>query len=181
MWPDRRRAGFALPVFLVGVALASAGQDACAGPGMPAAGDAVMDGESTGVRPVAGIVPATMRVGGSKGRAARCLAVVEVVDPPRACQTQDCVKVFPSRRTQTLVRGQRALLASACRGAKNDARPNLLWGSSSVLVLQDGRTGAGIWTPVQAGGAHAARLETEGSFGTLTWSSAGFVWRESPN
>lgn len=175
------RSGLALTAFLMGVALASYGQDASVNPGTRAAAPAVVAVVPTGVRPVSGIDPATMRLGSDKGSDARCLQVVEVVDRMRACKVQQCVMAFPSRHTLKLRQGQRALLAGACGADDLNVKPSLLWGSASVLALQNERKGAGIWTSVRIGGANAVRLETEGSFGTLIWSAAGFVWKESPN
>jgi hypothetical protein len=181
MLPSSRRSGLALTIVLMGVTLASYGQNAGVNPGKRTLIPEAVAVAPGGVRPVAGIVPATMRLGSNGGSEALCLQVVEVIDPVQACQMQQCVKVFPSRRSLTLKQNQRALLARPCEADRPDVKPSLLWGSASVLVLQNGRKGAGIWTPVRIGKTNAARLETEGSFGTLTWSAAGFGWRESPD
>ena len=93
----------------------------------------------------------------------------------------ECVAAFLLRRVKGLAVGQRALLAEPCEPGPAGSRPFLLWGSTSVLVLQPERTGAGLWSGLARGAESVVRLETEGSVGTLSWSSAGFQWRESPN
>jgi hypothetical protein len=178
MLPDARP-GLALIACLMGVALASHAQVAGGAPDKRAAAPEVGAAELTGVRPVGGIDPGSVRLGSDKD--ARCLQVVVVVDPIRACQVQQCVKAFPSRRSLALKQNQRALLAGKCGADSAKVKPSLLWGSASVLVLQGERKGAGLWTPVRIGRAHAVRLETEGSYGALTWSAAGFVWKETPD
>jgi hypothetical protein len=180
MWPNSRL-GVALGAVLISMALAAYGQGTGVDPRKRTGAHETMAVTPTGVRPVAGIDPATVRVGSDRGDDVRCLQVVEVIDRMLACQAQQCVMAFPSRRSLTLKQNQRALLASACSADSAYVKPTLLWGSASVLVLQNERKGPGIWAQERIGNANAARMETEGSFGTLTWSAGRFVWMESPN
>lgn len=172
--------GFAVAAIFGSVALQSAGQvtegkTQTRGPST----DATLFAQS-GLKPVDGVTPTVMRLGRAQGAEARCLQVAEVVDPVLACKMQQCEMTFVSRRTLSLKPGQRALLASGCGGAgESDVKASLLWGSASVLVLQRDRQGAGLWKSVRMRDTSAVRLETEGNFGTLSWSSKGFVWKES--
>jgi hypothetical protein len=129
-------------------------------------------------RAVPGIEPSVMKLG--SGRAGMlCVSVVELIDVDAACRVADCVEVFPSRRVKTLIKDQRALRAGSCDAVA--AKPSLLWGSPSVLVLQADRRGAGLWSAQVKRGEATIRLETEGSVGTLSRTAEGFRWRERPD
>lgn len=153
---------------------------ACSAAGEGSAPAARQQGGAVGWRPVPGIEPPTLRLGPAAGEQ-RCLRVVQVVDAAAACSAAECVAAFPSRRVKGLAVGQRAILAEPCEPGPAGSRPFLLWGSTSVLVLQPERSGAGLWSGLARGAESVVRLETEGSVGTLSWSGAGFQWRESPN
>lgn len=172
------RLSLVLSAFLMGMSLAY-GQGPAVDRNKHASAPEGMAIAPTGVRPVTGMDPATMRLGSDKGNDARCLQVVEVIDRILACQVQQCLMAFPSRRSLTLKQNQRALLASACRADSAYVKPTLLWGSASVLVLQNERKGPDIWAQERIGNTNAVRMETEGSYGTLTWSAGRFLWMES--
>lgn len=147
--------------------------------------------EGHGVRAVPGIVPPVLEVGPATGQASgsakvsarHCLTVVEISDAELACRQQTCVQLFPSRRTRPLANGQRAIWAQRCAAQPpaDGPAPQLLWGSTGVLVLQPERAGPGLWSQQRSAAGASARLETEASYGSLSRPKASFVWHEAAN
>lgn len=111
----------------------------------------------------------------------QCVRVVEVVDAARACHAVTCQQLFKSRRIQVLQDGQRALLAGACSSAADTPGRVLLWGSTSLLVLQPSRNDEQLWSQRKKRAEWTIDIETEGSHGTLSHSPKGFQWKEHPN
>jgi hypothetical protein len=103
--------------------------------------------------------------------------VVDVANPAGACEVAQCIKAFESRKVKALEKGMRAIRVASC--ANPESRPMyLLWGSSSVLVLQPDRTSAGLWQQASSKSSKQLKMETEAAYGILSFERGRFRWLE---
>jgi hypothetical protein len=131
------------------------------------------------VRPVQSISPGRLELSDAASKQTLCAQVVEIANAAAACELAQCVKVFESRRVKALGKGMRAIRVGSC--ANPESRPvYLLWGSSSVLVLQPDRTGAGLWEQASSKSSRQLKMETEAAYGILSLERGRFRWVERP-
>jgi hypothetical protein len=126
---------------------------------------------------VQSISPNRLELSDAASKQTLCAQVVVVANPAAACEVAQCIKAFESRKVKALEKGVRAIRVASC--ANPESRPMyLLWGSSSVLVLQPDRTGAGLWQQASSKSSKQLKMETEAAYGILSFERGRFRWLE---
>jgi hypothetical protein len=129
------------------------------------------------LKPVQAISPDRLELSDAASKQTLCAQVVEIANAAAACELAQCVKAFESRRVKALEKGMRAIRVASC--ANPESRPvYLLWGSSSVLVLQPDRNGAGLWQQASSKSSKQLKMETEAAYGILSFERGRFRWVE---
>jgi hypothetical protein len=129
------------------------------------------------LKPVQAISPDRLELSDAASKQTLCAQVVEIANATAACEIAQCIKAFESRRVKALEKGMRAIRVASC--ANPESRPvYLLWGSSSLLVLQPDRTGAGLWQQTSSKASKQLKMETEAAYGILSFERGRFRWVE---
>jgi hypothetical protein len=131
------------------------------------------------VKPVQSISPERLELSDAVLKQTLCAQVVEIANAAGACELARCIKAFASRRVKALEKGMRAIRVGSCADPVSGS-VYLLWGSSSVLVLQPDRTGAGLWGQVPSKSSRQVKMETEAAYGILSLERGRFRWVERP-